>query len=274
MPTMSDPRTFALAAEPGRESEDAIALGAGVAVVVDGAGLPASMRAGCRHSVAWYARVLAEAFRDRLEDRRVPMTDALAGAIAAVAALHSDMCDLGAGSPSGTVAAWRVDGDALDHLVLSDASIVLVMADGEVRESTDLRIDDAVDRGAAEVLGGRMVDPAEEARVRFAALDRMRNVPGGFWCCHVDPAAAAEAVTGRVLLDDLAGVVASSDGGTRGFRSFDAHSLDRFGGLALAGDLSRIAEEIRASERAAPDRARVKRHDDIALVLGAVAHER
>lgn len=50
-----------------RENEDAVALGDGVAVVVDGAGLPKDLRRGCRHSVQWHAENLATAFRDHLE---------------------------------------------------------------------------------------------------------------------------------------------------------------------------------------------------------------
>lgn len=258
--------TFALTAEPGRESEDAIAIGEGVAVVVDGAGLPKSMREGCRHSVSWYARTLAEALREWLEDRANSMQDALAAAIAGVAGAHARSCDLTAGSPSATVAAWRVDGANLDYLVLCDASVVLIGADGRVCEVTDGRIDAAVDRAAAEDLAGRRVDRAEESRVRFAALERVRNTPDGFWCCHVDPAAAYQSMIGRVPLAKLRGVVISSDGGTRGFHTFGAHTIDRFAALALGGELGQVASEIRSAERSAPQDLKVKRHDDIALV--------
>ena len=102
------PELFSLPAELGRESEDACAIADGIGVVVDGAGLPKTMRRGCSHSVAWYARMLAEELRMRLESRTTRMTDALAGAIAQVTAAHASTCDLTQGSPSATVAAWRI----------------------------------------------------------------------------------------------------------------------------------------------------------------------
>ncbi|UWF77225.1 MULTISPECIES: protein phosphatase 2C domain-containing protein [Microbacterium] len=262
--------SYSLPAVAGRESEDALAVGDGIAVVVDGAGLPTSMRSGCRHAVAWYARCLAEAFREGLENRAVAMPAALAAAIERVRASHAHTCDLGAGSPSATVAAWRIDDEEVEHLVLCDASIVLVGRDGAVREVTDDRIDAAVERRASELLreGAAGGEPAEEevAAARLAALDETRNRDGGFWCCHTDPRAAGHALTGRSRVDELAAIVAASDGGTRGFQLLDAHPIERFGALAVAGRLADIAAEIRAAEDTASLRF-AKTHDDILLAV-------
>lgn len=257
---------FALPAEPGRESEDACALGDGIAVVVDGAGLPKTMRQGCGHSVAWYARMLAESFRVGLEDRGTSMTEALAAAIAEVTAAHRGTCDLDAGSPSATVAAWRIVGDEVEHLVLCDAAIVLAGRDGTVLEITDDRITPAIRRRAAELLGDGPHSHAEIAAARFRALDEVRNVEGGFWCAQTDPDAARHALTGRTSISVLAAIVASSDGGTRGFQLVGAHTLERFAELASAGRLAEIAGEIRGAEDAKGDWVFAKPHDDIALV--------
>lgn len=258
------PALFSLPAEPGRESEDACAIGDGIAVVVDGAGLPKSLRRGCGHAVAWYARMLAEALRVRLETRATTMADALAGAIAEVTDSHADTCDLSQGSPSATVAAWRIVDDHVEHLVLCDASVVLIGADGTPREITDDRIDAAVQRRAAQLAAdaGLAEAPAE---MRFAALDRMRNVEGGFWCAHTDPEAAHRAFTGRTPIAWLRAIVASSDGGTRGFQKVDAHSLEGFAELVVDGRLAEIAAQIRAAEHAAGPLPFTKPHDDIAL---------
>ncbi|UNK71586.1 protein phosphatase 2C domain-containing protein [Microbacterium sp. H1-D42] len=260
-----DPVVFALPAGSGLESEDACALGDGVVVVVDGAGLPKALRRGCGHSVAWYARMLAGAFRVRLEERSTNMPDALGAAIAEVTAAHSETCDLGLGSPSATVAAWRIDGEQVEHLVLCDASIVLVPSDGAPLEITDDRIDGAVQRRAGELAAaaGILEAPAE---MRFAALDQMRNVDGGFWCAHTDPVAAQHALTGTTPIADLTAIVAVSDGGTRGFQFLGAHSLEQFAALASSGHLADIAAEIRAAEDAIGPRPHTKPHDDIALV--------
>lgn len=260
-----DPVLFALTAEPGRESEDACATGDGIVVVIDGAGLPKSMRRGCGHSVAWYARMLAEAFRVGLGDRATSMSDALGAAIAEVTASHSDGCDLRHGSPSATVAAWRVTDEAVEHLVLCDASIVLIDHDGVPVEITDDRVDAAVARRARELADAAGLEEAP-ADMRFAALDQMRNVEGGFWCAHIDPDAAQHALTGRTPLRALRGIVAASDGGTRGFQRLGAHTLERFAALASDGDLAEIAAQIRTAEDAAGSRPFTKPHDDITLV--------
>jgi hypothetical protein len=265
---------FALPAEPGRESEDACAQGDGIAVVVDGAGLPKSMRQGCGHSVAWYARMLAEAFRVRLEDSAAAMPDALAGAIAEVTAAHRGTCDLDAGSPSATVAAWRIVGDEAEHLVLCDASIVLARRDGSAEEITDDRINAAVGRRAAELLGDGTHAHEDIAAARFRALDETRNVEGGFWCAQTDPDAARHALTGRTPIAELAAIVASSDGGTRGFQLVGAHTLERFAESAVAGRLAEIAGEIRAAEEAKHDWLFAKPHDDIALMVQRFPRDR
>lgn len=260
-----DPVLFALAAEPGRESEDACAMGDGIVVVVDGAGLPKSLRRGCGHSVAWYARTLAEAFRVGLGDRATSMSDALAAAIAEVTASHADACDLRHGSPSATVAAWRISGEVVEHLVLCDASIIIVGADGMPGEITDDRIDAAVDRRARELAKAAGLEAAP-AEMRFTALDQMRNTEGGFWCAHTEPDAARHALTGLTPIRELRAIVAASDGGTRGFQRLGAHTLERFAALASDRDLAEIAAQVRAAEDAAGPLPFAKLHDDITLV--------
>jgi hypothetical protein len=85
---VDEPRVWSLAASEGHPNEDAVFSHDGVAVVVDGAGLPRSMRAGCRHPVAWYSRQLAGAFGEALLQRRLTMPQALGRAIAEVSERH------------------------------------------------------------------------------------------------------------------------------------------------------------------------------------------
>lgn len=231
------PLGFTLAADP-RDNQDALALDEqdGIAVVVDGAGLPRDPEAGCRHPVSWYSRALAERYRDLLRDRALPMDGALALAITQVRALHPE-CRLDHTAPSATVAAFREADDLVEHLVLCDASIVLAFADGTVVEVTDDRLDRAV--GPAEA---GLADPAERLVRRLEAMHRTRNVPGGWWCCQHDPAAAFEALTGAHDLRELRGVIAASDGATRGHQ-----------GLGLFDDLS-IAWAVTATSGRGPAR--------------------
>ena len=97
-PVSEGPFALTTPATQGADNEDALAIGPGVAVVVDGAGLPADLRRGCDHAVSWFARHVAEAFRDRLALRSSSMPQALADAITEVASLHGSGCDLALGS--------------------------------------------------------------------------------------------------------------------------------------------------------------------------------
>ena len=111
---MPEVTAVSVPADADRENEDAFALGEGVAVVVDGAGLPKELRSGCRHSVHWYADALARAFRNHLDRRDSEMPHALAVAIAEVVDSHAAGCRLAEGSPSATVAAWRLHLDTVN----------------------------------------------------------------------------------------------------------------------------------------------------------------
>lgn len=255
-------RGFTLAADPA-DNQDAIALDAqGIAVVVDGAGLPRSSQAGCRHPVSWYSRNLADCYRDLLRDRTLPMDEALARAIEQVVALHPG-CHLDHEAPSATVAAFRLSGTRIEHLVLCDASVVLVFSNGSVTEVTDDRLDRAV-RAAEDGI----TDPAERLSRRLDAMHLTRNVTDGWWCCQQDPAAAFESLTGFHERRDLRGIIVASDGATRGHQGLDTIRLRDFASAVLAGDARRLAAGIRAVEdaRAAQLRATAtKVHDDLSV---------
>lgn len=261
-------------AAPDRENEDAVAVGPDLAVVVDGAGLRAEMRRGCRHPVAWFSRHLARALALRLEDRRRTMPEALAGAIAAVRDLHAGSCDLEAGSPSGTVAAWRAHEGMLETLVLCDAAILLPGPDG-AELVTDLRVHDAVERAARrlaaqeEAAGRPLGDPA--IPLRFRALDAARNVPGGFWCAHHDPAAAEHALVRSVPWRTGSVVAAMSDGAARAVLEVGTHTVDELSRACARGRLEELCEQVRRAEVAQRRRYEArgaKVHDDLSLVVG------
>ena len=268
--------SFTLGAAADRDNEDAIAQAPGIGVVVDGAGIPAELRRGCSHSVAWYSHGLADAFCARLRDRGTSMRDALGGAIRDVTALHAGTCTFEGGSPSATVAAWRVDAAEVEHLVLCDASIVVLEASGHAYEVTDDRIEHTVVRRTRELLSARPgADPShgERTALRWQALEDCRNAPGGFWCAQADPDVAQHALIGRRAIDGTAALIAASDGGTRGFQLLDAHDLASFAHRAAAGDLEGLAAEIRAGEERLRTRAGFdgKIHDDLTIVAGSFA---
>lgn len=255
------------------ENEDAFALGDGVAVVVDGAGLPQEMRAGCQHSVHWYADALAGAFRNHLDRRNSEMPQALASAIAAVAESHADACRLAEGSPSATVAAWRLHPETVEYLVLCDASIILGFRDGSATEVTDDRITRATTPLVEEQLRGirvhgGFVTAADARRARRVAVEQTRNRDGGFWCCQTDPGAAFAAIHGEVERGALSAVVAASDGATRGHQLLGTQSPRDLVAAVRTGRSAGVIASIRRAEREshALSEQGFKQHDDATLV--------
>jgi hypothetical protein len=253
----------------GTENEDAVVAEDGVVVVVDGAGLPAHLRTGCRHSVAWFARSVAHTFHALLVTRSSSMRVALAETISRINDSHATTCDLAGGSPSATVAAWRIADDRLEYLVLSDASIVLLDRHDRATEIVDHRLENVTARAVPLDPEDPAITGTQVRAARRAAVESARNQPGGFWCVHTDPSAADQAMHGTAPLSDLAGVVACSDGGARGYELLGAHTLEEFTRLALCGQLEALADTIRAAENhqaGSLQRLGVKVHDDITIV--------
>lgn len=264
---MSEALQWSWPAAPDRPNEDAVFVRDGVAVVVDGAGLPKSMRAGCRHSVSWYANQLAAAFGTALVDRTITMAQALSQAIVEMSHRH-DGCRLSEGSPSATVAAWRLQPADVEYLVLCDASAVVLLTGGAV-EITDDRLARLIARHLSAAASSGPLTASAILDVRRAALDANRNVEGGFWCCQTDPAAADHALTGSYPRSEIVGLAIASDGATRGYQSLGLHTVEQFVSRAVRGEGEALLGEIRAAERrqrqALLDSA-IKVHDDATIV--------
>jgi len=249
-------------------NEDFIAATASVAVVVDGASVPAGRGTGCRHGTAWFAHQLGVQLLALLstEADRSP-ADNLAQAITAVATLHADTCDLShPGSPSATVAILREQPEAVDCLVLGDTTILLEEPTG-IRVVTDDRLEH-VAAGQHRAMHKHATGSADHDR-SFAKLvteqRRHRNHPDGFWVASTDPSAAEHALTDTVARDGLQRAAVLSDGATR--------LVDRFGLLDWQGFLDLLAKQgpdtiiqrVRAAESSDPEGRRWprgKRHDD------------
>ncbi|MCH8612551.1 hypothetical protein [Arsenicicoccus dermatophilus] len=257
---------------PGRANEDAAWHRDEVVVVVDGAGLPPHLLAGCSHPVAWYSTHLAAALGTAMQDRRAPLREALARAITQVRDRHADSCDLAAGSPSATVAAWRTTADRteIEGLVLCDASLVVLTPAGP-RQLTDDRLAEVMARAVTERAVGGVPAPEglTDRELHHWALEATRNVPGGFWCAHHDPLAAHEARTVRHKRSQVLGVVAASDGATRAFDLLGTHTLESWTRACLDDAVPDLVAQVRAAEDAAADDLRrrgIKVHDDLTVV--------
>ena len=256
----------------GRENEDFAAVLPGAVVVIDGASAPAGVESGCSHSVAWYARTLGGLLAGAVTDRSLTLAEALEGSIERVVLTHTDTCDIGnPHSPSATVAVARTTGDRLEYLVLADSTVLLGRASGEPLAVTDDRL---------ELLRHR-IDRREETPPigsdahAFALLSRVekfaayRNQPGGFWVACTKPAAAREAVTGTLPLDDVASVSVMTDGATRLIDLFElktwAGALDVLNEEGPAG-LIRRTREAEASDPDGTRWPRGKARDDATAV--------
>jgi Protein phosphatase 2C len=260
-------RVHSVPATQSGPNEDRIVWSRRAAVLVDGAGLPKGLRAGCRHGVRWYATSLADQVQAALTQHNLSFHSALERAIARVAAPHGETCNLAAGSPSATIAAWRASRGLLECLVLGDASVFIRRRDGTTHELTDARLDGVVEP-VVSAARDRGLSAWQVRAVRRAVVERMRNYPGGFWCCHHDPRAAWEAAAWTVPITEVEGVVLASDGATRALHRFRIRQLGQFVTDALTGRHGELAAAVRKAERSQTGYLMslgLKPHDDLSL---------
>ncbi|WP_144876762.1 protein phosphatase 2C domain-containing protein [Microbacterium sp. 1.5R] len=267
-----------LRSEPGsaeRENEDWVGASSGVFVVVDGAGSPPELGTGCSHGVAWYATRLGSTALGFGEDRDRSLVDALGLAIADVAALHADTCDLThPGTPSAAIALARRTGEGsssrLEYAVLADCS-VLIVGRRHAEVITDRREASA---GAEFLTAGAWspIDAPGHLDEIASYMERMRahrNKPGGFWVAASDPSAASEAIHGSRELEDAAAVVLLSDGASRPIDLFQNMTPEELvTRLTVSGSTAFLAD-LRDWERSDPNGVtwpRAKRHDDASVV--------
>lgn len=239
------------------------------AVLLDGAGGPSELPTGCIHGTPWYVRNLGDNLLIHMHTMATtPLARILALDIDLITRCHVMTCDVNHfGTPSSTVIMARIQGDALEYLVLGDSTLVLDV-NGEILPVTDRRIDEvAVDeRHLMEALPTGEADH-QAARLRFVAHQRrMRNRPDGYWIASNDPEAAARAVVGRVPVADVDRVAVVSDGVAR-FVEFGlgtwADLLDTLGTTGPQQLFARI-RQAEADDPAGERWPRAKRRDDVA----------
>jgi len=260
---------------PDRQNEDFYLASPEVVVLIDGAGTPPGSETGCTHGVAWFARRLGGAMFAAAHSPDLDLVESLRTAIADVAAVHADTCDLAhPGTPSATVTMVRVRDAELEYLALAD-SVLVLEHDSGVEAITDTRIADLERRYRPDVDATAFGSPeqAEAIRTYNRRLRAHRNQPGGFWVASSRADAADQAVTGAVPLPDLRTVSLLSDGASWLVDTFgvvDWAGLVRI--LRSRGPAALIAD-VREQERADPDGRRFPRgkiHDDATAVLGTV----
>ncbi|MEW2544859.1 hypothetical protein AB0910_03610 [Streptomyces sp. NPDC047002] len=255
---------FELATAPGtagRPNEDwtsviAPAAGEGGALVLlDGVTPPAGPD-GCVHGVPWFTARLGGALAELCGSRRdLSLTEILASAIAATAAEHRDTCDLShVRTPQATVVLARWSGGpespggaggTVEHLVLSDSTLLREDRDGRVTALVDDRLDHV---------------PAEVKR-SVATTDALRNAEGGFFTAAADPSVAARAVTGSAPAAEVRSLLALTDGAARWVEMFGEGGWAECLALVRERGARELIARVRALEGAA-EHVRGKRHDD------------
>ena len=253
-------------AAPGRPNEDFVVASTDLAVVVDGAGVPAG---GCHHGVAWYARQLGVRTMAALTATPdIPLAEGLAAGIAAVAGLHRDTCDLTSpGTPCAAVGILRISPRTVDTLALSDVTIVADLDTGP-EITCDLSIE-ATNGTEPDAVAGLRFGTTEHTEA-LAALIRRQTATRNqtWWVAAADPHAAEHAHTASYPRHAVHRTSAFTDGATRPVDQMHIHAwpeyLDLLDKLGPAG----LLEYVRSIETDDPhgDRySRTKRHDDATI---------
>ncbi|MCT2591797.1 protein phosphatase 2C domain-containing protein [Streptomyces sp. N2-109] len=280
-----------MASEPGnpqRPNEDytSVALPAsgdgGTLVVLDGV-TPPPDEDGCVHGVPWFTARLGSALLELCTARRdLALADCLAGAVFRTAETHRPTCDLShPRTPQATVVIARWNDKWVEHLVLSDSTLLLEHWDGSVTPVLDPRLDElppevsamrrevrAMPRGSTE----RATAGAAYAR----AVEALRNAPDGdgFYTAAADPAVAARAVTGSTPRPEVSALVGLTDGATRWTETFHTGDWAALAALVRKEGPHALISRVRSSEAADPGCTafpRGKRHDDATAVLAELA---
>lgn len=263
-----------LASEPsaaGRPNEDFAAVVPGAAVLLDGAGFPASQETGCVHGVAWYAHTLGALLAAGASAETMPLRELLGRAIEQVSQMHSGTCDLRhPATPQATVIIVRQHAGTLEYLMLCDSVLLLQPRDGEPQAITDSRLADIAARlrPSRELSAGT---PEHDAAWRgyTQQLEAARNQPDGFWLAAADPAAAGHALTGHEPMAGLSAVALLSDGATRLADRFHQATWAGISRILAEGGPPGLIRQVRAAEAADPDGQRWPRgkiHDDATAV--------
>jgi Protein phosphatase 2C len=230
-----------LATEPGTAgwpNEDFAAVAPGAAVLLDGATtFPRDADTGCLHGVAWYARNLGGTLLAAITaEPRISLADALAGAIAEVAARHELSCDLTSpATPAATVTAIRVEPSGIAYLALSDSTV------------------------AADY---------QDACLPMVISDTHR-------AARASPEAAHKARTGTLTLDGLRGIALLSDGAACIADRYHLIDWTTLLGVIRDHGPAQLIEQVRKAEAADQDRTRWPRHkanDDATVVWWQIAH--
>jgi len=249
----------AFATDPGRATtpnEDWVGSTPNVAVVLDGVTVPSAMGTGCKHGTPWYVRQLGTHILAAVENAPdTALTDLLATAISAVAALHENACQLEhIGTPSAAVGILRHVNETIDYLILADVTIVV---DGE--QGPLIFTDNRVEKTRRFSLQAGDT-PEERAANITAHRTRFRNRPKGYWVAASDQAAATQAVTGSLSSRGTRRAALLSDGAACAVSPYKLTDWQSVLDLVEQSGPRTLIDQVRRAEREDPDSGRWPRY--------------
>ncbi|MFC4010171.1 protein phosphatase 2C domain-containing protein [Nonomuraea purpurea] len=264
--------------DPNEDYAAVVLADGGVAVVLDGVTPPADGDTGCAHDVPWFTARLGGALVELAGSRREwDLAACLSEAITRTAAAHGPGCDLShKRTPQATAALLRWDEERVEHLVLSDAAILLGGKDGTITPVLDTRLtvlrlrpDLRALRERVKALAPGTAESEAAVHAYVGAVTALRNAEGGFFTVAADPDVAGRAVTGLTPRADVTDAAALTDGATRWTEVFGLGDFPALLSLVREEGLNTLLAQVRASEHADPEGEefpRGKRHDDVAGV--------
>jgi hypothetical protein len=280
-----------MASEPGdprRPNEDYASAAlpssgqGGALVVLDGVTPPPQEYVGCAHGVPWFTARLGGAMLElSCAQRDLALRECLSAAISRTAEAHSPICDLShSRTPQATVVAARWDEETVEHLVLSDSTLLVEHPDGTVTPVLDSRLDELPPH--IGTLRGRVRSLPESSPERAAArtefvraVEELRNAEGGFYTAAGDPSVASLAVTGSTPRREVRALLALTDGAARWTHTFALGDWAQLLALVRKEGAAGLVARVREAERADPNGAahpRGKTHDDASAVFAALGH--
>lgn len=249
------------AASAHRPNEDFAAVSSTLAVLLDGAPVPADAAAPCPHDARWFSRTLGTRLLVELSaEPPVWIAEGVARAIDAVATSHAETCRLDdEAHPSATIAILRELPDVYEYFVLGDSTIVFEMAAGEVAARSDKR----QRRAAAK-------RSALDALVKAAPTQR--NVRGGYWIASTNPDAAARGLQGHVERKEFLRAALLSAGAAAAVERYDLMDWRSALDTMQKHGPQAVIQATREAENSDPQAVRWPRseaHDDATAIFWA-----
>jgi hypothetical protein len=253
MPTIN---AYTQAGDGQSANEDWYCATEDLVIVLDGATIRTGT--GCIHGLPWYVRNLGAAIMSGAQDydRAGVGRDlrwVLAEAIGAVAAMHSDTCDLThPGTPSAAAGIVRIGIDAAEWLVLGDITVLLDTPDGLI-EVVDDRVSQTAYTERRECDQYAIGTPEKMAAIlKMKAIElASRNTKGGYWIAATDPDAVLHAHTGSIPRDRVRRFAVCSDGVMRAVTLTPVTSAGVMATMRGAGPRT-VVDQVRQVERNDP----------------------